>query len=725
MFNSTSTKVSLEGSKSEPLFPQKPAGSSEMPRPAINVIGSLLRHWFIAVLVFAFVSGCGAYILWKKAKPVYESHSVVYVSPKFPKMLASDSEVELPYDSYVQDQIQTVTRHDIIGDAISKLPYSVRKRSGSALPYEIQVLQNTLEVKRIGSTYEISIGLSGPSPNGLSDIVNTVTETYVERIKNEEFYGLDDRLNTLHQEKDRLQKEMDDRLAEQAQLLQQLGVATISSLQSAANPYDSTLQQLRDQLATARMQRQAAEAQLATVLKENGSGGTVVMDANADEAIAADSGLSGMRSALNNRRAVLMQEMNGLRTDHPVYQKDKEELDSIDVAMNNLRGKAGDHLQDRLRQDVARTRMIEIQLTKELAEKTHMATSAAPKFQRATELGPEIDSLQKAYNAVNDRIRDLDLESSSPGSIHVSSKALTPLGPEQSRLRIFVLALILFSLVCATAAPVGIDLLDERIYTTQDVERVVGFHPLGVLLDKDEFRQEVADEYYFRLAAGIDHAVRDSGARTFLFTSPTHGCGTSTIVRELSSKLRSLDLRTWTIMASAFEGIESAPNDVFWRSELLLQRRNKADDIHPAALAPISAIRDHAANRTGQEGPAPNTVARALHHAGEQYDVVLIDANPLPISAHTEYLARLSDATVIVVESSTTTKQELDRAARLLERLEVAGVAVVLNKINLGRTDSALKKELRTYLRSFRDRRSTAKQETEHRESDRREKVSA
>jgi Mrp family chromosome partitioning ATPase len=98
---------------------------------------------------------------------------------------------------------------------------------------------------------------------------------------------------------------------------------------------------------------------------------------------------------------------------------------------------------------------------------------------------------------------------------------------------------------------------------------------------------------------------------------------------------------------------------------------------------------------------------QGLHHAGDQFDAILIDASPLPISAHTEYLARISDVTVLVVKSSATTKQELDRAARLLERLSVAGVAVVLNKINLERADRALKQELRIYEQSFNHRRST------------------
>jgi hypothetical protein len=567
-------------------------------------------------------------------------------------------------------------------------------------------MQQALDVKRVGSTYEMSVGLNGPSPNGLAEIVNTVTDTYVERTKGEEFYGLDDRLNTLRQEKNRLQNELDGRLAEQAQLMKQLGVAAISSVEGATNPYDATSERLREQLATARMQREAAEAQLTATTKESGSGGTIVIDATAEQAIATDSGLSGIRSTLNNRRATLMQEMNGLRPDHPIYQKDKMELDSIDGQMSELRRKAGEGLRIRLRQDVERTRMIELQLERELGEKTHTATSAAPKFQRAMELGPDIDNLQKAYGAISGRIRDLDLESSSPGSIHVSSKALTPLGPEQSKLRLYIMALLLISLVSAAAVPVWIDYADRRIYTAEDIERVVGFHPLGVALDGGEFRRETADEYYLRLAAGIDHAVRNAGARTFLFTSPTHGCGTSTLVRELSGKLRRFDLRTRTIMASAFEGLGTAPVDASWRPELLLQRRNISEEIRTAALASITPIHEHTANHTAQEGPAPNPVTRALHHAGEQYDVILIDANPLPISAHTEYLARVTDATVLVVKASATTKQELDRAARLLERLEVNGVAVILNKISLGRTDHALKSELQSYETSLRRRRS-------------------
>ena len=701
---------SMPGSSSAlpPVTPPKAGSSPEGQRLHIDAIGSLKRHWLVSLFVFLVLLGCGGFVVWKKDKPVYKANSVVYVSPKFPKILATDNEVELPYDSYFADQIQEPTRYDIIEDAITKLPYAVRHQSGPAVPYEIQLLQHTLEVKRIGSTYEMSIGLTGPSPNGLAEIVNSVTDTYVEKAKNEEFYGLDARLRTLHQEQDKLQKQMDDRLAEQAQLMEDLGVATISSAAGSSNPYDSALQTVRAQLATARMDREAAEARYAAVSKGDGSGQSTSIDAAADEAVATDSGLSTTRSAMSSRQATLVEDMSGLRPDNPIYQKDKAEIVAIDGQMNDLQLKAADRLQNKLRQDVTRSSMFELKLMRELGEKTHAATMAAPKFQRAAELGPEIDSLQKAYDAIDDRLRELQLESSSPGTIHVSTKALTPLNPEPSKLRFFLLVLLLMSPTCAVATSVGIDLLDSRIYTPQDVEKVIGFHPLGVLLDDHEFRKEISGEYYFRLAAGVDHAVRSAGVRTFLFTSPAHGSGTTTVVRKLTEQLRGLNLRVRTITATGTDELVVSLSDVPFRIDHLLQSRNKTDEIRSSPPTPLVAIHDSPRTSEGPEEAAWNPVVRTLHQASERCDVVLIDANPLPISAKTEYLARLADATVLVVKSGATTKHELDRAARLLERLDVAGVAVILNKMSQDRADRALKVEFYRYEQTLPKRYSTS-----------------
>jgi uncharacterized protein involved in exopolysaccharide biosynthesis len=106
--------------------PRRPGvGSSEGQRHALyifsSVFSSVRRHLPVFLIVSFVLVGCGAFVFRNKAKPVYSSQSVVYISPRFPKVLNPDSEVELPYDSYFQDEILTVTRYDIVADAISQL----------------------------------------------------------------------------------------------------------------------------------------------------------------------------------------------------------------------------------------------------------------------------------------------------------------------------------------------------------------------------------------------------------------------------------------------------------------------------------------------------------------------------------------------------------------------------------------------------------------------------
>jgi polysaccharide biosynthesis transport protein len=695
MLNSASDSSTHEKSTSLRSFPRRQNFSAVQERK-LNVIASVQRHWAVSLIVFIVILAAGLLILWKMGRPVYNSHSVVYISPKFPTVLNNNSEVELPYDSYFQEQVQTVTRYDILHDAIASLPYSVRHRSGPALPSEIESLLKDLIVKRVGTSYEMSVGLSGPTPHGLAEIVNAITNTYIERAKNPQFYGVTDRLKTLNQEKQRLQAQIDKSLAEKAHLMEQLGVATTTTQVGTTNPYDATSTAVRTELATARMQRETAEAELEALLRRNAPGNSNALDVAGKEAIAADPGLAAMWGALSSRRAVLLQEMTGLRPDHPVYQKDKDNLSSTDTIMNDLKQQAVQEVQNKLRQDVERARMVELKLTRELEEKTSSATSAAPKYLRATELGPEIDSLQKSLEAIDNRIRDLDLESSSPGSIHVSTNALTPASPERSKLPIFALAVLMISLTIATAVPVGMDLLDHRIYTPYDVEQVVGFHPIGVLVDEDRFPGEVAGEYYFRLAAGIDHAVRSSGARVFLFTSAAHGAGTSTVVRKLSEQLCNLNLRTRTMTAAASSELDLLSSD---DSPLSHNKWNRPDDVLQSPSAPTAYNRPR--YQLERDVPPPNWVEQTLNRAAMDCDVVLIDAQPMPVSAQTEYLARLADATVLVVKARGTTRQDLECTARVLERLEVAGVAVILNKVRVDRADGALKKALRSYEKSF------------------------
>jgi Mrp family chromosome partitioning ATPase len=79
------------------------------------------------------------------------------------------------------------------------------------------------------------------------------------------------------------------------------------------------------------------------------------------------------------------------------------------------------------------------------------------------------------------------------------------------------------------------------------------------------------------------------------------------------------------------------------------------------------------------------------------YDVVIIDAAPILISAETEYLARFADVTILIAEAGTTTKAQLMRASRLLEKLQIPGVASIINKVAYRRASRAIREDLSAF----------------------------
>jgi hypothetical protein len=315
-------------------------------------------------------------------------------------------------------------------------------------------------------------------------------------------------------------------------------------------------------------------------------------------------------------------------------------------------------------------------------------------------------------------MRELEVDSSAPGSVHILSAAMVPLAPKKNKTAILAVILLCMSIVASIGTAIGIDYLDPHIYGAEDVKHVMGFAPLGILLDHDHFSAEVSQQYLLRLAAAVHHAVRASGARTFLFTATEPESGTTTLVEKVARQLRTLNMRTLTIAATNVDGrityVSTSPT---------------AD---PPSRAGASAGASNGAAATGektdrierqQPGPValsvhlgePSStmfsgsfVAQILSEQQESYDAVLIDGGPLLISADSEYLARIADGTVVVTQSGRTTRNQLKRSAALLEKLHVPGVAVVLNRVQPDRADAALRQDIEDYQQQLKKQRGTA-----------------
>jgi polysaccharide biosynthesis transport protein len=680
------------------LEPQQPANlPPPAPRPAtgggggfrINVLRSIKIHAITASLIAIVTCGLGLAVLLRH-KPMYSATAIIYVSPNFPKTLTDDREQQYQYETYIQEEIHTVTRYDVMADAIKKMPAGVWQYPGETEQSAVARLQGSVNIERIGNTYQVGITLIGSRPNNLAEIVNAVANTYVEKAKDEEFYGRDQRLDTLRQERSRIQSDLDSLLQEQAQIARSLGVAIVNG--EGSNPFDSQLDKMRSDLATAHEQRIQAEAQLSALERGDPSAPNSALSAAADEIISGDPQLNALKTSLGQKRSELLGTLAGLTPNNPLRKQTEEQLAETEAALQkmqtSLRAKAAARLEEKLHAEVNRTATIESRLLHELQQQTTSATTATPKFQRSEEIKAEVARLQARYNVIDERIGNLELESSSPGSVHIFQPALPPLGPAPSKTQKALVMLFPISILLGIAAAILMDLLDPHLYTGGDVESVMGFAPVGVLFDDREVTQLVYDESALRMAAGIDHAAHAAGVRTFVVTGVTSGAGTTSIVGQLGSTLAKLGRKTLTIDASGNS------NPVAYATVNLTEpgRATEFSSEKPGTELQSTVVTQPLSSKVTPL--ATSFMAKAFQELTNEYDIVLIDAAPILTSAESEYLARFADVTILVGESARTRKAELKRAARLLERLNVGGVAVIINKVGLLRAEKSLKRDI-------------------------------
>jgi polysaccharide biosynthesis transport protein len=658
-----------------------------------DILRSLRIHGLAAAVVTLLTLGLGLAVLIRN-RPTYVATSVVYVSPTFPATLNPEQEQQYPYDSYVAEQAHSVTRYDVLADALRQLKPGLVQSPGESEAVAVARLQNRLRVERFGLTYQVYISLASTRPEHLAEIVNTITNSYLAKTKGEEFYGRDQRLAALRQARTEVQNELNTKLQEQGRISQDLGVAVIGV---DADQLDAQVAKLRTDLTAAHEQRIQAEAELNSLESGNTAAVDSALNAAADEIIASDPSLLAMKSALSQKRATLLEQLAGLTPDHPLRKQTEEELAQIELGLQqmqtSLRSKAAARLAQKDRTELSRTRAIEATYTSDLQAYTNKATTAAPRFQRAGELKNDIANLQARYATLDERTRNLELESSSPGSVHLFSAARTPLAPEPSKARKFGLLLLPLALLMGVGTVVLIDFLDPRLHSDTDIEQVLGFSPIGAIFNDREVTLQAFDECALRLAAGIDQAARNAGVRTIVLTAVHAGAGTTSIVENLGSTLAKLGRKTLTIDASG----TTAPVAYV---TIGFNRAAQKPDADASPAKPATQYKDLQPSAvvaqpfTPALTPLTSFMDQAFQDLTREYDLVLIDATPLMISAETEYLARFADVTVLVAESGKTKKADLRRATRLLERLNVRGIAAIINKVALLRADRAVKQDL-------------------------------
>jgi Mrp family chromosome partitioning ATPase len=397
-----------------------------------------------------------------------------------------------------------------------------------------------------------------------------------------------------------------------------------------------------------------------------------------------DPGLNSLKAALLKRRADVLVSISGLKADHPLRVSADRELREIDLELKQqadaLRGNVTANLKARLNGTVAQARHVESLLSQELTELESKATEFAGLFQRAMLLTTELNQARQDLEKVRDRLGYLNVEANSLGFLRMVSEALPPdqpFGPGRKKLLVMVL---LAALVAAVVLPVALDLMDKRLHTVNDVERLMGIPPAGWQIERGDAAAEIfAEEQLRRLASSLVRARDNSGSRIFGFTGIKPAVGTTTLVLDLGRTLQALGFKVLLVEANGVTRDERFVTD---KPGLLEYLRGKAKSSEVIGGRTRDEPPRVAVGGKGVETlPRLDRLKAVIVHWGSIADFVLVDMPALLASADAELLARTVGNTLLVVQAGRTEKGELMRARRTLLRIDPESVGVVVNRV--------------------------------------------
>lgn len=662
---------------------------------AFQPLNSIWNHKLLVILVAFIVAVGGTYVAYIKGTAVYRATAVIYVAPRFANILEDSKELEFQsftqFQQFMKQQARTVNRYDIVLEALERMDERVadlwRKPDESARQ-AAERLQQQLQVRDVRDTYLITVSLESENPNGLDEIVNSVVKVYLEKAKREEIYAGEDRIEFLSARRKAHVLRIQALTERRGELAQSLGVTTF--VEGALNPYDTLLIESTSALLQAERARISADAELATYdAATGGEAARLALTAAASELASTDPGLNSLKANLYKRRSEVLEQTTGLTENHPVRRIAQRELDDLEnevkSASAQLIAEKSALLLEERRARVRERAVVEEVLRAQLRGQQDQAAWFATHYNDALDVSNEIARERKALDAIDDRVEFLEIEASAPGFIRVSTWAMPPILPVSGgRTKLAVIFAALGGILGLVAA-IAVDLLDRRVQTSRQVQSLVGFPPLAAFLEpsRDPAHRSLLADQMRRLALALRREHSANGVRRLLVTAARHGCGATTIVLDLARELDRQGLRVVVVEANLFM------TDARYRTTPV---RPGLLDILSNDLDPTLAIVPSDENlpdriRTGDSDNGHlsdcSHLPGVLDRLSTDYDMVLIDAAPIRLSADTEYLAGICDATWLVVRARLAQIGEVKGSAARLEKAAPPAVGLIMTGLTV------------------------------------------
>ena len=704
------------------------------------------RRWWVVAGVAVCLAGSIAYHF--RQIPLFSSSSRLYIQQNGPTILGDDG---LNLNQEVETQVELIKSTPLLTkvaekSAVSKLPIF------QDVDNPVAFIKSGLSVSFKGEF--VNIGFTSTDADSSAMLTNEIVDSYASYIDEQRENTAAVVLDMLREEKQRRDTAYAEKLEESLTFKRDNGM--LSFLDDRGNIVTERLGRLSQSLTDVQLEKIDAESHYQWVMKlaeepkqlleyaraeQSDRGSTIRLDTSAAPAgssVAADAVLSAaievVEQELDDAEYAYRKLELARTADHPDVAAARQELELLRERIGRRIDRVKQrHAEALAREEAVRTATADEESKQATEEEQELAASYIAAAERRLEvatqreqqlastfeeqrqlafdlnavaaesasLDSELARLQAATVVIDDRIKSINVnESSSVPNVHILEVGRPAVSPSNLSLSKSLGMGLVLGLLVGGGLAFGIDYLDQRITSLEEVGRLLDTAVLGIVPHipgeaKDPARGRQVHlhstsgiaESYRTIRTAMQFAMRELDARRLLVTSPMPADGKSTSTSNLAIAMAQTGKRVLLIDGDCRKPTQhkifglGSSGDVAGLTDVILdslpvEQALIQTEVPGLTLLPCGGVPANPADvLNGQDLPD------LLDRLQERFDLILIDSPPVAPVTDARIWGALCDATILVVRAETTTRRIAVHARDALESTGSQLLGAIVNDV--------------------------------------------
>lgn len=686
-----------------------PGGKESRESTDIELMGylqKLKRRWKPALAVFLLTVG-GAFTATKFLEEKYQAEGKILFKQKSSVLDFEQGVGELK--TFLNNQTPLLTQQEIITAApiLQQTIEILRLTDDEGSPLTPEDMSKKLKVELLGGSDVIAISYQDSNPIKASQIVNTLMDVYIkEQIRsNQRETSTADGFVSVQI------PQVEEKLKQFESILQEFRTKhSIVDLQEEKKVLVSELGLLNRQIADVGAQLQGTKAQTATLQKQLGLNLKQAISLNQ---LGNSPTVQSVLGELGNTEAEIARERQRFTDTHPSVLSLREKKADLRKGLERQiasavgsRVKVSDGiLQNNRFQENSLEKFINLKI-EELSLRQQLSSTSnyqqvylkraqqLPKLeQREREINQQVETARKTYENLLSTQQELQiLQNKQTGNAEIIEQAIAPKKGTTGKMALMLLG-VLLGLLLSNLTVIALEMQDRTLKSISEIKKRLPYKVLGVVpLNERSERNGVivqqepdsyASEIYRMIQANLKFITSKRPPKVILITSSVPGEGKSTVSANLAAAISQLGRKVLLIdgdlRRSSQHELWGTGNHIGIKDVL-----NKQASLKEAGFQPMSKL-DLLTSGTIPPNPLSlldsDEMGELVAKARKEYDIVLIDAPPLPVTADVLTLSKLVDGILFVSRPGIVENESAELAMEALDSTGQKVLGMVINGV--------------------------------------------